>query len=123
MSDDASFKPEMSANLFVDVVLTPDEASKYTDFINRKAADPTDPCPLCHSPLNYVSEYVFRVETIKEPAALGGRAMPLFLTVCGNCSFVRFFNRLTADAIIHAEAKASPELPFSEISTVSDVGK
>jgi len=112
MTDDAeppSEQPQSS-----DVELTAEEASKYVDFINRKAISPTDGCPVCGSPQNFVVEYAYKVETIKEPFVMGGSAMPLFVTICYNCSFVRLFNRNMADAIIEAELAAEPLLPLPE---------
>lgn len=94
-------------------VLTTDETNRYVDFLNRKALSPTDACPVCGHHLNLVNEYVFNIPTLGAPAPLGRRSMPVFATVCYNCSYVRFFSRLVADAVMEAEAAESPELPLT----------
>jgi predicted nucleic-acid-binding Zn-ribbon protein len=76
-----------------DIKLSVEEANHITDFINSKAAAPHDECTVCGSPLNFVSEYVWKMETQKVGPTLGGRFQSLIATSCHNCGYVRFFNR------------------------------
>ena len=94
-SDSPSPVPEIT-----DVKLSLSEANKITEFINEKAVVPNDTCPVCGSPRNLVNEYVWKVETQKVGATLGGRFQPLISTTCHNCGYVRFFNKIIMDFVM-----------------------
>jgi len=79
---------------------------QITAFINRKAADPNDKCVVCGSPLNHVlpTEYSVVVQP-DEGAVASGLLMPLYVTACRNCGFVRLFSKNYITAILADEAE------------------
>lgn len=112
MSDDSA--PPI-AEAPENVVLTPEEASAFTDHINRKAISPTDACPVCGSAANFVVREVYRLPVATTQVVVGGEYQPLLTTVCHGCGFVRLFNKIIVDQLIalekrKAEGDIAPEL-------------
>ena len=104
-ADDATPLPQIT-----DVKLSIEEANLLTEFINSKASSANDECSVCGSPKNFVSEYVWKMETQKTEAAFGGRFQPLVATSCHNCGYVRFFNRNIVDWIIQQPVNDAEEV-------------
>jgi hypothetical protein len=101
--DETSRETESAAFIPSGIKLTPEQILTVVDLINRKAMSPNDACPVCGSPKNVVLDDVYRVSVSSETLSVGGQFQPLISTVCGNCGFVRFFNRIVVDSIIEAE--------------------
>ena len=109
-------KPEATAlpPQIATMKLTPDEAMAVSDHINRKAVTANDACPVCASPLNSVLEDVYKVDVIAMGSLFSPLSQPLLSTVCLNCGFVRFFNRLIVDNLIQEHIAALENPPSTE---------
>lgn len=89
--------------------LRPHERTALTEFINRKASDTADPCPVCGSGFNIVVENFYRVDVMTDPVMIAPSFQPLVSTVCHNCGYVRFFNHNIVNTLMERERAASGE--------------
>ena len=63
------------------------------EHINSKAVLPDDACQVCGSPNNTVQGQVYHLPVAPADGALvSGQAMPVAVTICYNCGFVRLFS-------------------------------
>ena len=90
--------------------LTAEENSAVTDHINRKAAHPQDACSVCGSPLNLVAPSAYRLTVQADAEGRTNSMMPVYVTACLNCGYIRMFSeRIVQQHIEDAAAAAAPE--------------
>lgn len=106
--------------------LTEDEVSKAIAWINEKATSPIDACPVCGSRHNTVLNAMGRLgfSDVSSPGT-----MPLVVTLCYTCGFVRLFNAILlglrpsddpeAVAAIYAEIAEQDGKEASDASTAA----
>lgn len=116
MMTDDNRKPETIAPppQAATVKLTLEELTAVTDHVNRKAVSPNDACLVCASPLNSVLDDVYKVDVIPVGSPFSPTAQPLLSTVCLNCGFIRFFNRLVVDKLIQEYSASLNVAPLLE---------
>lgn len=103
MSDDEIRTEETLDPL--DVKLTHEQNIRIVEHINRKAVSPDDACVVCGSRVNHVVESTYAVATIRMVPSVGGTYMPLIATVCHDCGFVRFFNKIIVDNLVELHSQ------------------
>lgn len=84
------------------------DVNECVDFINKKAVSPNDSCIVCGDPNNSVSQYLWRVMTIPQSS---NRFMPMVMTHCNNCGFLRFFSAMQL-GVYPAPIEVQQELPL-----------
>ena len=120
MSDDEKPASDAAAELPVPFRVEVEQLDRgfveaVVQHINRKAVAPNDACPVCGSPLNMVADLGFKIAAKEAHGAVeGGREMPLLATVCRDCGFTRFFNRIVVEALLAQKATDVQAPPASD---------
>lgn len=95
--------------------LSQEQNSRIVRYINEKAASENDACPVCDSPVNTVLQFVFVIDAEATSGSLAsGRHMPLYTTMCHDCGYVRFFNKILVDQQIRSAEKAAADADESD---------
>lgn len=81
------------------VRLSPSDGKRISDHINERATSSDDECVVCGSPVNIVSEMEMSVlvQSIENNPINSGLALPVYVTICNNCGFVRMFSKNIVD--------------------------
>ena len=102
--DDEEEAPPISAPKVGSNRISPEKDVELVHYLNGKATSENDACMVCGSWKNTITQMTFSLDAQPEEGAIAsGQQMPLYVTQCHNCGFVRSFNSIIVDRNIQNE--------------------